>query len=1668
MSEVVIGVRLSSSGGQDVAGEVRSVETSIGKLGDATKQAASEAEKLNAAQKNMAERLAEQQSVMARQNAAMSSAVEIQRRSSESMITLAADTQKLIDRYDPLGAKLRGLQADFKALNEAAAGAQIPANFDRAADAAFRSLQKQMADTQHLMDTAGGAVWQQTMHGLKQMGDAGEHAHDQMSKGALSTALSTAQARRELIVIGHEAMTGNFSRMPGSFMVLAERMGQSAALFNPITIGIVATVSAIALWAKAFHDGAEEEKAMNNALAITNDYAGMTRGTMRGLAQEMTSASVITVGTSKEIVTQLVASGQIGAQSIGAVARIASDYAAATGKDIAKIAPDLIKLVADPAKGAEELNKQMHFLAPTELEHIAHLERVGQLDAAQLEFVQKWTDRVPKQIEQIGYLGAAWDKVRKAFSGAVDAANAVGREKTPEERFAEASARLAKLQKAPYFQQSPEAIAAATNQRDLARADIYSTGEGAAAAQAAAEANRLQNQATALVNQVSQYHQIAELRDKIVLAGKLDATTDEQRAAKADALRKLHLDIQGIQHSMSAEGRQMDQARMDAAMKLSEVTLKMAAAENDAQLKLGTISQAEHDATKVFLDLQKNTVQQIDVIQRQSLAGLNVVEKQNLALRLQELQVERAAVEQGGAIAQRLDLKKQEQEVNKAGLEYAKQWTAEEDKQNAVVVAFNTTLDTHVSTIQAEIDGYKQSTQAKTLSVEMQKLENEYTKAATGLTDTQAEAVRQLYDAKRQILPSLIAERDSLKARAEMWKGLVDDVDHSFRSGFMRTLERGENMWGSFTKTLANTFKTGVADYAYRLFGKPIILTFIASAGGSLGMTGLANAASVANGAGGGLSLASGLNTVSGWFGGPSLGPGSLSGLFGSTALGTGLMASSGTTAVMGTAAGLGGAAGMGLSAGTGLTAGAAGVTGLTTGAGTAAAMGTGATGLTAAMAAIPGWGWAALGAAAIGAYILNSGDGDAQRTGNWEAALGQVGGSSRNKWFDSSTGAGPFAAELAANEQKIITLLNLSSAQTAAVNSTLTALSGKEYGFGMEHTDWTQSGAAQAIAADRFRAVAQGLGMSVEALTQKMVDAQKVIDLAPQKRQMEIALMEAQGKTVEALAAKREDELKALDPTLQALQKEIYAAQDLANAANDATGAVGALAKQLTDVKTAAAAAVDAQIQASQSASQTARQAADSYRQITATLTDTVRQLRGGDLSPLLPAQKLAESRGSLDALFGKAMTGDAAALSALPQVATDFLTASRAYNASSEAYTADFNRVMNMLAQAQAASAAMTNWEQYQATLLQTQTGVLEQIKAELAKPSPDTAILAQQAGLLSSIHDALLAQTTQVVEGNTFVHDQTGKIVAGNALIGTQTSQIITGNSIQDAVRNITALDSHYSEEMLRALVTGATTQSDSLQGIYNASDTTVSLLRQLIDLTAQKSAQDQAAAAAAEQQAAADRALAQQTSQATAAYQAQKAISDANLAQFRGYVSTMPGGEHVANANENIAANSPFGYSYFEAYVGQEDVAFAKARELQTQYLDAFAAAYSLYKAIPGHAAGLPYVPSDDYLMRAHKGEAVVDAGTMSALRSYGIQVGAGITKADLDDLKKSIEETNAILQRVREELKTTLLHAAESASADVKNQTAVLATAVEESALVMGRVVARSAEASTRA
>ena len=159
--------------------------------------------------------------------------------------------------------------------------------------------------------------------------------------------------------------------------------------------------------------------------------------------------------------------------------------------------------------------------------------------------------------------------------------------------------------------------------------------------------------------------------------------------------------------------------------------------------------------------------------------------------------------------------------------------------------------------------------------------------------------------------------------------------------------------------------------------------------------------------------------------------------------------------------------------------------------------------------------------------------------------------------------------------------------------------------------------------------------------------------------------------------------------------------------------------------------------------------------------------------------------------------MTGDREALSALPGTADKLLAGSLASSRTALDYARDQGKMLLALEQAKTISEGMIDWNEYHATLLETQVNVLEQIRDELAQENPNLEALERQAGLLESIGGLLQQQTTAIVNGNgeqvLLLHDQNGIITAANVLTTTQTGQIALGNSWLEKIKGGVKIES-----------------------------------------------------------------------------------------------------------------------------------------------------------------------------------------------------------------------------------------------------------------------------------
>lgn len=305
---------------------------------------------------------------------------------------------------------------------------------------------------------------------------------------------------------------------------------------------------------------------------------------------------------------------------------------------------------------------------------------------------------------------------------------------------------------------------------------------------------------------------------------------------------------------------------------------------------------------------------------------------------------------------------------------------------------------------------------------------------------------------------------------------------------------------------------------------------------------------------------------------------------------------------------------------------------------------------------------------------------------------------------------------------------------------------------------------------------------------------ARKAEEIAKQKFGLEIELLELLGKKEEALAAKREAELNAMDESLHKLQSLIWTLNDLKTT----------ISNMISDLTSD----IDEQITLSRDIAQNSRQTAEQYKQIIESLESSIKKTKG--------VIGLDDAQRRLNTIFSLAMTGEQTALKELPLAIEEMLSASLKSAKSAEDYARDQGKALLQLSKAKEVSTSRINWEEYQATLLETQTTLLEEIKDNLGTESPNAELLNKQKIMLGSINDLL-------------------KI--GNELSDEQKADLVTGNATQDVIKNLLDKNVYYSEQALTELVENNGNQLAKLTDIVNTNYTIIDAINALTSVMAE---------------------------------------------------------------------------------------------------------------------------------------------------------------------------------------------------------------------------------------
>jgi lambda family phage tail tape measure protein len=207
----------------------------------------------------------------------------------------------------------------------------------------------------------------------KQIADASEHTHE--------FGLKTAAARRELLVLAHEASQGSWKKFGGSLMVLGEQTDFLSMVLNPLGLALGAGAAAAALFALQVYHGHEQVEAFNKAIVSTGGYLGLSAEQMIAMSNGLQTAhdSLATVRTA---MAEVANTGAFTADNLALATRAAVAMSSDIGIGTDKAAESLAKIRDDVMKWVEEYQRAHHTFNAAQIEEIDNFVKQGDTASA--------------------------------------------------------------------------------------------------------------------------------------------------------------------------------------------------------------------------------------------------------------------------------------------------------------------------------------------------------------------------------------------------------------------------------------------------------------------------------------------------------------------------------------------------------------------------------------------------------------------------------------------------------------------------------------------------------------------------------------------------------------------------------------------------------------------------------------------------------------------------------------------------------------------------------------------------------------------------------------------------------------------------------------------------------------------------------------------------------------------------------------------------------------------------------------------------------------------------------------------------------------------------------------------------------------------------------------
>ena len=219
-----------------------------------------------------------------------------------------------------------------------------------------------------------------------------------------------------------------------------------ATALTPMRLAVAGFGASVLGVGYAFYQATQEQKAFQNSLVLTNNYAGVTAKTFDDLSSKISDKYKISLGDSKDAMQAIVSSGKFTSETLESVGSLVARMSKLTGESAEETAKSLIPALDGTASSAKSLNDRYHFLSAAQYQQIRILEAQGEKQAAIKITADALTSSISKQGYETNGLGKAWDEATRALDGYWQKFKNIAKTESPEESIQRLKNRISYLQ----------------------------------------------------------------------------------------------------------------------------------------------------------------------------------------------------------------------------------------------------------------------------------------------------------------------------------------------------------------------------------------------------------------------------------------------------------------------------------------------------------------------------------------------------------------------------------------------------------------------------------------------------------------------------------------------------------------------------------------------------------------------------------------------------------------------------------------------------------------------------------------------------------------------------------------------------------------------------------------------------------------------------------------------------------------------------------------------------------------------------------------------------------------------------------------------------------------------------------------------------------------------